>query len=584
MVPPPGLCARAQAQPAGDPPDRVGRLARLDGTVSTHGPGATQWTPAVLNFPFTSGDSLWTEPPAQAEIEFGGSAMTLAGSTELDLATVDDRTFNGAEPQGALFLDLRAVRPGETWTLQTPRGAVEIAAAGQYEILAGDASTPTRVVIARGAAQFTSGNLVLRGGATQMLVASGTDSLQGDVEPQPAPDEFLAAMLARDNQAPAPVPQAALGMTGADQLGAYGSWQQNPQYGESWYPQVDPGWAPYSQGSWSYVEPWGWTWVDAEPWGFAPFHYGRWFQSDGRWGWTPGEGSGYDPAYAPALVDFVAVGAAAGIAGGVLAEALRSGRGNVGWVPLGPHEAYRPGYRASAAYLERLNRGGGWHQPNWDGRGGSPGYMNRGAMTVAPATALLHSTRISGAGRGPSADTIQPLHGALPLRPAAGRNGGLAAGDRRAAAGPAIRASRQHFSAAPHAPNDFAPPALAPRGVTPGPAPVHGPLRVVAPGSGPGRVQQPMRAVRPPLPHIQTPGTPASGPGVAPALHRPAPPPIQYPTHPLAPRFQAPHPPAPFGPQPGIQPRMAPMSRPSAPASPHAAPPARGGRGEPPQH
>ncbi|WP_428376710.1 DUF6600 domain-containing protein [Lichenicoccus sp.] len=581
LASPLGLAAPARAQAAGDPPGRVGRLARLDGTVSTHGPDATQWTPAVLNFPFTSGDSLWTEPQAQAEIEIDSSAMTLAASTEFDLATLDDRTFTGSAPQGAVFLDLRDIGPGETWTLDTPRGAVQIAAAGQYEILAGDANTPTRVVIAQGAAQFTSGSLVLRGGARQMLVASGTDSLQGDVEAQPAPDAFLASMLARDNTTAPPVPQAALGMSGADQLGAYGSWQQNPQYGETWYPQVDPGWAPYSDGSWSYVEPWGWTWVDAEPWGFAPFHYGRWFQSDGRWGWTPGadRAPGYGPTYAPALVDFVAVGAVAGIAAGVLAASLRSGRGDVGWVPLGPHEAFRPGYRASAAYLGRLDRGGGWHQPAWNpGGGAGQGFMNRGAMSVAPAAALLHSTRLSRSGRGPAAGAVQPLQGGLPLQPVAQTRGlsvpaarriGLASGPSHPAGpGPTIGAPGPRFGAAQHAPGG-----IAARTAAPGPIPGHGPP---APAAG---------APRPPLPHIQTPRTTTQGPALAPPPHRPASPTIQRPARPAMPRVQTPRAAAPFGPRPGMPaPRMAPMMRPAAPASPHAAPPPRGGRGEPPPH
>ncbi len=587
---PAGALAPARAQANGDPPGRVGRLARLDGTVSSHGPGATQWTPAVLNFPFSSGDSLWTELQAQAEIGLGGNAMTLAGHTEFDLTTLDDQTLAATEPQGALFLDLRDVRPGDTWTVDTPRGAVQIAASGQYEILAGDAATPTRVVIVQGAAQFTSDSLVLRGGARQMLVASGTDTLQGDIEAQPAPDAFLAGILARGDSAIPPVPQAALGMTGADQLSAYGSWQQNPQYGETWYPQVDPGWAPYSEGSWSYVEPWGWTWVDDEPWGFAPFHYGRWFQSDGRWGWTPGadKSSGYGPTYAPALVDFVGIGAA-GLAAGVLAESLRSGRGDIGWVPLGPHESYRPGYRASPGYLGRLNRGGGWHQPTWtDGRAPGRGFMNRGAMVVAPAAVLLHSTRISGPGRAGAADTVQPLQGGLPLRPVAETRGlslpaarriGIASGPSHPAGpGPAIGAPGLHFGAGPHATGG--PTA---RGAAPGPA-LPRSEHTAAPGPALGRPQPAQAAAgRPPLPQVQTPRTAAPRPPAMGAVHRPPLPVIQHPSRPAMPRTEPPRAPMSFGPRPGIQaPRMAPMQRPSAPAAPRAAPAPRGGRGEPP--
>ena len=67
---------------------------------------------------------------------------------------------------------------------------------------------------------------------------------------------------------------------------------------------VPSGWAPYRTGHWSYVQPWGWTWIDDQPWGFAPYHYGRWANSGGRWVWVPPQRD-VRPVYAPALVAFV---------------------------------------------------------------------------------------------------------------------------------------------------------------------------------------------------------------------------------------------------------------------------------------
>ncbi|WP_205880465.1 DUF6600 domain-containing protein, partial [Lichenicoccus roseus] len=613
--PPSPLGARVRAVPprAGRAAPRGGpaRLARLDGTVSTHGPGGTQWTPAILNFPLTSGDALWTEPPAQADVEIGQDLLTLAAHTELDLDTLDNLNAVAGEPQGALFVDLRGVQPGETWTFNTPRGAVQIAADGQYEILAGDAATATRVVIVRGAAQFTSGALVLRGGAGQMLVASGNDTLQGDVEALGTPDAFLAAMLARTDPSPLPIPQAAIGMTGADQLGGYGSWQSDPQYGEAWYPQVDPDWAPYGDGSWSFVEPWGWTWVDAEPWGFAPFHYGRWFRSGGRWGWSPGtyDHSGYRPTYAPALVDFLAVGAGAGLAAGALTAALLAGHGRVGWVPLGPHEFYQPAYHTSASYLGRLNHGGGWHRPSWDDAQGGTGFVNRTALVVAPATAILRSSRI-GSLRGPAprqgpvagSGSIRTLRDGLPLKPGpetrglslpAARRIGLASGPIHPLSPGPTAATRPQFalpvaSAAGSARQQVQGPGL-PRGGPARPPHVDGPL--VAPGPELGR---PDRA-RPDLPRILTPRSPAPVLPNVPLTSRPLRPTLQRPTvqRPELPRIQAPYGAAPAiaGPrfsqprfaepphlaQPRMPgPRMGPMLRPAAPMASRAAPVAPG--------
>jgi hypothetical protein len=88
------------------------------------------------------------------------------------------------------------------------------------------------------------------------------------------------------------------------------------------------------------VEPWGWTWIDDAPWGFAPFHYGRWAMVAGGWVWVPGRMVvGARPVYAPALVAFV---------GGPGVEVAA-------WFPLGPHEVYRPSYRASEFYVRRVN-------------------------------------------------------------------------------------------------------------------------------------------------------------------------------------------------------------------------------------
>ena len=485
---PPARAQDTATQPAGDPPGRVGRLARLDGTISTHGAGSTQWTPAVLNFPFVSGDSLWTQPAAQADIEVGADLATLADNSELDLATLDDHTLVASEPQGAIFLDLRGVQPGDTYTINTPRGAVQIASDGEYEILAGDTSTPTRVAVVRGAAQFTSGALALRAGPGQMAVASGDQEVQGDVEPLSSYDPFLTAMLAR-NSAPVSTPQAVQGMTGVQGLARYGTWQQSPQYGQVWYPQVSPDWVPYRDGSWSYVAPWGWTWVDNEPWGFAPFHYGRWAQVDDRWCWVPTQqGAPYDPqpTYAPALVDFVVAGAVAGAVAGVLAASLSSGRGDVGWVPLGPREAYDPPYGGSSRYQNRLNWGGGWHQANWNDRHDhnqvndvhnttiinnhnttNNVFINQRGMTVAPASAMIRSQQIrpvahsfgSPGASGFQTASVQSLRGPLPIRPVAETRGltpqaaqhlGLAEGPRHPAApGPAINAAALHPASAP---------------------------------------------------------------------------------------------------------------------------------------
>src|SRR5262249_46333292 len=150
-------------------------------------------------------------------------------------------------------------------------------------------------------------------GASQTVTIYGTDTFQASVGPAQR-DAFLNTMLAREEPKPLPphVPEVVRRMTGGLDLTNYGTWESSPEYGQVWYPPAEPGYVPYRNGSWSYVEPWGWTWVDDAPWGFAPSHYGRWIESNDRWGWVPAAPDipvYAPPVYAPAVVDFFGLGA-----------------------------------------------------------------------------------------------------------------------------------------------------------------------------------------------------------------------------------------------------------------------------------
>ncbi len=262
------------------PPGRVGRLAQLAGTVSFHTADADQWSPATLNYPISSGNAFWTEPGARADLQVASNGIAMAPSTEFDVITLDDHALAASEPQGEAYMHLRSVPAGDSYAVQTPRGLVQIAAVGRYEIVAGDADHPTLVTV-RGRRRPGTGQRRLAAGRSAAdRYDQRLDTLQGSVGPI-AQDAFLTGDLAREQPAPratAPVPAVVQQMTGCEDIDQQGSWQQTPQYGAVWYPPVDAGWVPYRHGRWSYVAPWGWTWVDEAAWGFAPFHYGRWAQ------------------------------------------------------------------------------------------------------------------------------------------------------------------------------------------------------------------------------------------------------------------------------------------------------------------
>jgi len=113
-------------------------------------------------------------------------------------------------------------------------------------------------------------------------------------------------------------------------LAPYGEWFEYGSYGWVWRPRhVHHGWRPYVDGHWALTDA-GWTWVADEPWGWAPYHYGRWFDDAGYgWVWVPGD------EWAPAWVSW------------------HSGGGYVGWAPLPPWVSWSPGVGIAAdVYLE----------------------------------------------------------------------------------------------------------------------------------------------------------------------------------------------------------------------------------------
>jgi hypothetical protein len=458
-APPPQ--AGAPDQQTGDPPARVGRLALVTGTVSFHTQDESQWNPASPNYPIVEGNAFWTQPSAQATIQVSASTIAMAPETELDITTLNGTAFQGTLPQGEVYAHVQAASPNETYAVQTPRGLVTLSSPGRYSVAAGDTQAPTLVTVVEGSAHITSPGVDLNVGPNQTAAITGTDTFQGQVGPAQR-DPFLTAMLAREQPRP-PGPQsvapppAVAAMPGGDQLAEYGTWSDNSQYGQVWYPQVQSNWVPYRDGRWAYVAPWGWTWVDSDPWGFAPFHYGRWAQVGGRWGWVPGAAvAGYagPPVYAPALVTFFGVGA--GVAVGVGIGAALAG-GNIGWCPLGPREVYRPWYRASPTYVRNVNITHVTNVTNITTINRNVtinNFVNRGAATVVPANAMTASRPISGVAQRVTPQQLaqaRPVFGEQPVRPAATTVGvtpavarqfnfqAPAPGTRPVAPGPAIR-------------------------------------------------------------------------------------------------------------------------------------------------
>jgi hypothetical protein len=330
------------------PPARVGRVSYVSGNLAFHTAGDTQWSAAAVNYPVATGGSFWTDPQAKALIQIGPSTVGMDGGSEIDVTNLDEQVAQLGLPQGRIHLHLRQLDAGQSFEIDLPQGAVWLLQPGSYDIDAGNPGRSARIAVLAGSARFV-------GSGEDVAINSGDAAVLSQTNPvtlateRAASDSFVAWCEAHDYRAPPPSaahyvsPQ----MTGYADLEPYGSWSSSPQYGEVWYPsQVPADWAPYREGRWVWVQPWGWNWVSQEPWGFAPFHYGRWANIDGRWGWCPGSYVAR-PVYAPALVAFVGIGAGIG-------AAVSAGPA-VGWFPLAPGEPYWPSYTRNVNYIRNVN-------------------------------------------------------------------------------------------------------------------------------------------------------------------------------------------------------------------------------------
>jgi hypothetical protein len=335
-----------------DPPGRVARLKYVQGAVSFQPAGEPDWVSAVVNRPMTTGDKLWADTDARAELRIGSATIRLDNSTGFSFLNLDDRTVQLQLTQG--ILDIRVQRLGrdEIFEVDTPNQAFSILRPGQYRVQASEEGNSTFVTVRSGEGEATGGGQTYSVHSGETGTFTGTDSISANVVSAGGADEFDNWGVTRDrhDDGSRSTRYVSADVVGYEDLDDNGSWRDDPTYGNVWTPRVSREWAPYHDGHWAWISPWGWTWVDDAPWGYAPFHYGRWVSSRGDWCWVPGP-IAIEPVYAPALVAFIGgsnFGLSVTVGGGGYG-------GNVGWFPLGPREVYVPGYNSSRGYVDRVN-------------------------------------------------------------------------------------------------------------------------------------------------------------------------------------------------------------------------------------
>ncbi|MGV7244094.1 DUF6600 domain-containing protein [Caballeronia sp. M23-90] len=342
---------------ASDPPGRVARLNYFNGNVTMEPAGETEWSYAQLNRPLTTGDQVWTDNGARAELHIGSTALRLNQQTALSMVDIDDATLQLKVTQGSLSAHVRALPPGQNIEIDTPNIALQASSAAEFRVDVAPDGNSTTVTLRSGSAMLYGDGGSLQMTAGQQVRFTGVNLQQQAAGPASGLDAFDQWIISRDRLEDASVSARYVSreIPGYEDLDANGTWRTDPSYGEVWVPTVgvSANWAPYREGHWTWIAPWGWTWVDDAPWGFAPFHYGRWAYLGNAWAWVPGPVVATRPVYAPALVAFV--GGGGGSHWGVdLAIGGAVGAG-VAWFALGPHEPWHPGSGYSPSYYNRVN-------------------------------------------------------------------------------------------------------------------------------------------------------------------------------------------------------------------------------------
>ena len=334
-----------------DPPSRVARMGYLSGNVSYSPAGENDWIRASINRPLTTGDRLWVDSRARAEIQIGGAMVRMNSETSVTILNLDDRIAQLRLSQGTLNVRVRRLARNQVFEVNTPNLAFTLLQPGEYRITVDPDGYATDIFVRRGQGEAYGDGAAYVIDSRQGYSFTGTGLRDYEYINAPRFDDFDRWSSDRDHRydnSPS-ARYVSQDVVGYEDLDANGNWRVDATYGSVWFPnRVSAGWAPYRDGHWAWVDPWGWTWVDDAPWGFAVSHYGRWTNLRGTWGWVPGpvRERAY---YAPALVAFVG--------GNNFQLSFSSGSARaVAWFPLAPREIYQPSYTVSRGYFENINR------------------------------------------------------------------------------------------------------------------------------------------------------------------------------------------------------------------------------------
>src|SRR4029077_20810258 len=109
---------------------------------------------ANLNYPISTGFAIAPQDGGRAEIQVGSISLRVGPASELDVNNLGDRDASLTLAQGELNLRVARFDTGERIEIVTPRGVMEVLAAGEYHIDAGTTESLTRSEVFNGQAEL----------------------------------------------------------------------------------------------------------------------------------------------------------------------------------------------------------------------------------------------------------------------------------------------------------------------------------------------------------------------------------------------------------------------------------------------
>ncbi len=181
---------RPAAADEDDPPGRVARLSVARGQVSFNPAGTDDWVSAVVNRPITTGDKLWTDRDARAELHVGSAAFRLAGETGFSFLNLSDQILQVQVTEGTLNVRVRRLEQDESIEIDTPNLAFSVLRPGNYRINVNEAGDTTIITVRDGQGEVTGGGSAYTVRPGDQGYFTGTDSLNADIEPRGDDDDF----------------------------------------------------------------------------------------------------------------------------------------------------------------------------------------------------------------------------------------------------------------------------------------------------------------------------------------------------------------------------------------------------------